>query len=77
MYAGLAGLVIVESISDVCTCPSSQFQLLNQPCSPTQIRSLLNPDQLLNVGQHTSLPELVLIDAENADCPLVSMVEKV
>ena len=77
MYAGLAGFVTVESMSDVCTCLSSQFQSLNQPCSPTQNKSLLNPDQLLNVGQHTSLPELVPNDAGNVDCPSVSMVKKV
>ena len=77
MHAGLVSLATIKSIPNVCTCPSSQFLLLNHPCSPTQDRSSLDADHLLNVGQHTSLSDLVPNDAGTADCPSVSMVVKV
>ena len=67
----------MESNPEVCTSPSLQLQSPNQPSLPTEDITLFNPDQLMNVDEHTSLQTLVPIDAGNAECPSTSIAEKV
>ena len=76
-YAGLAGPVIIEITPNVCTSPPPQFQSINQPCSPIEDRTLLNPHQPLNAVEQLSLPEHRPVDAVDVDRPSESVVEKV
>ena len=57
--------------------PVAHFLLLNQLCLPAQDRALLNPDQLLNLDEDTTLLEHVSEVGGNLD-PLSNFVaEKV